>query len=287
MKISFQRIITKDDLELHGILYEPDKKTNKAVIHVHAWNGNFYENNFIDFVARKLTDNGIAFLTFNNRGAGFVTDFIKRKKQFIEYVRIGGSLEKFEECIFDIDSVINFLLSKDYDSFYLEGHSTGCQKIAYYASLNKNKKIKALIFLSPADDIEVSKDLLKNRYEESLNIAREMVRQNKKLNPVPGWMAFFPQLSANTFLSIADPESLSGRIFDYSGNFKELKNSNLPKLFIFGSKDLYVKNVKKKSKVLKKEAENSIIQVIDRSDHWFSGFEDKLAATIENWIKNL
>ena len=91
-KAELVRIATKDGLELQGLLFEPKKKTSQALIHVHGWVGNFYENKFIDCIADEAVSNGLGFLTFNNRGAGIVNDFIKKKKSKIEYVRIGGSL---------------------------------------------------------------------------------------------------------------------------------------------------------------------------------------------------
>ena len=71
------RINSIDEIELPGILYTPDEDTDKIVIHVHGLNGNFYENRFIDTLAKSYTDKNYAFLTFNNRGAGFITELLK------------------------------------------------------------------------------------------------------------------------------------------------------------------------------------------------------------------
>lgn len=112
MKTSFQRITTEDGLELHSLLFEPNKKTTNVLIHIHAWVGNFYENKFIDFISKEVVARGFTFLSFNNRGIGFVTDFIRRSELGFKYVRIGGSLEKFEDCIIDINAAIDFLEKK-------------------------------------------------------------------------------------------------------------------------------------------------------------------------------
>lgn len=77
MRTSFCRIYIKDGLELHGLLYKPDKKTNKVVAHVHSMAGNFYENKFLDNLAKILTSNGIAFCPFNNRSSGHTTTFAR------------------------------------------------------------------------------------------------------------------------------------------------------------------------------------------------------------------
>ena len=67
MKQELVRINSIDNIEQPGILYTPDDNTTKIVIHVHGLNGNFYENRFLDTLAKTYTDNNYAFLTFNNR----------------------------------------------------------------------------------------------------------------------------------------------------------------------------------------------------------------------------
>src|SRR4030042_6917217 len=152
LESKFIRITTADGLELHGLLFEPNEKTTNALIHIHGWVGNFYENKFIDYIAKEAVSKGYAFLTFNNRGTGIITDLIKRKKSKVEYVKIGGSLEKFEDCIIDIKAVIDFVSKKGYKKIILQGHSLGCQKITFYQYKTKDKRIKGLILLAPVDD---------------------------------------------------------------------------------------------------------------------------------------
>ena len=79
MKVSTKRIYTKDGIELFGLLYEPDSKSNTVLVHVHGMGGNFYENKFLDAIAETLTSNGIAFFTFNNRGCEFIKDLYEVK----------------------------------------------------------------------------------------------------------------------------------------------------------------------------------------------------------------
>jgi len=55
-----------------------------------------------------------------------------------------------------------------------------------------------------------------------------------------------PTRHAKMFLSITDPTSSSGRIFDCSGKLTEIKNVNCPVLTVFDSKDEYQSNPGKK-----------------------------------------
>lgn len=284
MEASLQRITTKDGLELHGLLFEPNRRTNNALIHIHGWIGNFYENKFIDYVAKAAVSKRFAFLTFNNRGAGVITDFIKRKKTKVDYVRVGGSLEEFKDCIFDIKAAADFLSKKGYKKIILQGHSLGCQKATFYKYKTRDKRVKGLILLAPVDDVGFTQNKLKNKYIKSLSVAKEMVRNNKGDKPVPKWMAFYPLLNAKMFLNVADPKSSSGRLFDYSGNLKEIKNVNCPILAVFGSKDEYQSNSAEKLKILKENVKDCDIKLVTNAGHGFVGFEEKLSKLIGDWL---
>lgn len=287
MKTYFQRIITKDGLEIHGLLFEPDRRTDKALIHIHGWVGNFYENKFIDYIAKEVTSKGFAFLTFNNRGAGIINDFIKRKKTKVDYARIGGSLEEFKDCIFDIKAVVDFLSKKGYKKIALQGHSLGCQKATFYKYKTKDRRIKSLVLLAPVDDVAFTKNVLKNKYKKALKIAREMVKKEKGNNPVPKWMAFYELLNAKMFLNVADPESASGRIFDFSGELKEIKNVNCPVFVVFGSKDNYQAKPEEKLNILRENVEDCNIKLVKNAGHGFVNSEEKLSKLVANWLKNL
>ena len=104
MRQDLVRINSVDGIEMPGILYKPDNDTKRVVIHVHGLNGNFYENRFIDILAKTYTNINIALLTFNNRGKDYISEFIKGNEIEI----IGGCLERFEDCVLDIDGAVNW-----------------------------------------------------------------------------------------------------------------------------------------------------------------------------------
>ena len=49
VKQELVRINSNDNIEMVGILYEPEEKSKKIVIHVHGLCGNFYENRFHNY----------------------------------------------------------------------------------------------------------------------------------------------------------------------------------------------------------------------------------------------
>ena len=281
MGCKLTRFKSKDNLELQGLLYEPEKRTKRAIIHVHGWIGNFYQNSFIDPIAQSALNENIAFFSFNNRGEGIVNEFRRNG----ETEEIGGSLEKFKECVYDIGGAINCLESKSYEEIILQGHSLGCQKAAYYQNRKKDNRVKSLVLLSPVDDVEyTSKCLLsKEKYEESLKIAREMVESGRGQEPVPEWMQFYPLLSANMFLQVSDPKSESGRLFDYSGDLSELKSIDVPILAVFGSEDDYQIEPAEKLKIIKDKIGCSTALIKD-GDHWFASHEKELARQVLSWV---
>jgi pimeloyl-ACP methyl ester carboxylesterase len=287
LKSEFVRITTPDGLELHGLLFEPKQKTTQTLIHIHGWVGNFYERKYIDHIAKVAVSKGFAFLTFNNRGAGIISDFIKRKKIKEEYVRIGGSLEKFDNCIKDIKAAVDFLKAKGYKKIILEGHSLGCQKAVFYKRKTKDSLVKGLILLAPVDDYGFTKALLKSKHKKALEIAKRMVKNGQDKTPVPEWMAYYPLLSAQMFVNVTDPNSSSGKIFNYSGKLTEIKSVDCPILAVFGSEDEWQADPGEKLKILEENVKDCDIELVQNAGHRFIGFEEKLSKLIGNWIKNL
>ncbi|MFH0875730.1 MAG: alpha/beta fold hydrolase [archaeon] len=282
MQSELVRIYTKDKLELQGLLFEPKIKSSKAVVHIHGWVGNFYENRFIDKISAYLLEKNIAFLTINTRGAGIITEFLKNKKK----EKIGGSLEKFEESIYDIDAALDFLTKRRYSEFILQGHSLGCQKIVYYVFNQKDIRIKCLVMLAPVDDAEFASSLFnKKKYNEAIKIAKDMISEGKGQEPVPQWMQYYPMLSANMFIQVSDPTSTSARIIHTNGKLSELKSIKIPILAVFGSKDDYQKNPNDKLKALEEKTKCETLLIKD-ANHWFSGTENLIASEICKWILN-
>jgi len=72
------RVFTDDGLELNGLFCLPTKtrKDKKAILHIHGFHGNFYQERFVDHIAdqlTELTESGLAFLTANTRGHDYIS----------------------------------------------------------------------------------------------------------------------------------------------------------------------------------------------------------------------
>ena len=287
MKQELVRINSIDNIEQPGILYSPNNDTNKIVIHVHGLNGNFYENRFIDTLAKSYTDNNYAFLTFNNRGRDFITELLKGN----DFTIIGGSLERFKDCILDIDGIVNWTKNKGYNEIILEGHSYGCNKVLYYYNHKKSDSIKKIVLLSPCDiPSEGKKFLSKEEYEKTKSDSTRLVREGKESVLIDFPVMANGKIAAGTYYYDFLPggENDFIRYVDGANGKSEILNSiDIPTLIIFGDVDECV--LTQPIDIVKEYLTNNIndcnIQIIEGADHLYSGRYEALGKVIKKHMK--
>jgi len=291
MKETLFRVLTEDNLELVGILYEPVQSSKKILVHVHGMGGNFYENKFLDFIAQTLTANGFAFLTFNNRGCELVKDLSKIENEKRSIVRIGGSYEIFEDSLFDIKAVIDFVESKRFTEIHLSGHSLGASKVAYYVTEQNDNRIKSIIFLSPADMVGLAKT--DKYYQRDIDMAKKMIIEGrgKELMPFMIWDENY--LTADTYMSIGSDKSKVA-IFNFYNpidSLSSLGKIKISSLTIMGRKDVALTiaiedtmDRVKKAMISSSKVETNIL---DDADHGYNNYEQKLADILKIWIQKM
>lgn len=287
MKQELVRINSIDNIEQPGILYSPNNDTNKIVIHVHGLNGNFYENRFIDILAKSYTDNNYAFLTFNNRGRDFITELLKDN----DFTIIGGSLERFKDCILDIDGIVNWIKNKGYNEIILEGHSYGCNKVLYYYNHKKSDNIKKIVLLAPCDiPSEGKKFLSKEEYEKTKSDSTRLVQEGKESVLIDFPVMANGKIAAGTYYYDFLPggENDFFRYNDGANGKSEILNSiDIPTLIIFGDVDECV--LTQPIDIVKEYLTNNIndcnIQIIEGADHLYSGRYEDLGKVIKKHMK--
>ncbi len=290
MRTSLHRISTKDGLELHGVLYEPEQKTNSVLAHVHGMGGNFYENRFLDIIAKTLTDNGISFCCFNNRGNGFITEFVKKIDDKKDYIRIGDSFEKFADCLIDIEAHINFLREQGFNKIHLSGHSLGSPKVAYYASRAGSEKISSVIFISPSDMLGLVRDN-KQRFDEDIRTAQDMINNGREKEIMEKWVWNTYPISASTYLDLFS-DSSPAAIFNFHNKklgFEVLSKIQIPIFVTMGRKDdVLVIPIEDIMQTIKEEAKSSPIvetEIVGDAGHDYLGFEQDLSNAILKWVQ--
>ena len=110
------KVNTKDKLILHGL---HAKGSNSVVIFIHGTGSNFYEEPFIEVFLDEFPKLGIGVITANNRGSGVIGQ---------SWQPCGSALEKFEDCVIDIEEWTQFAMKQGYENIFLAGHSLGTEK---------------------------------------------------------------------------------------------------------------------------------------------------------------
>ena len=291
MKTSFHRIKTEDNLELVGLLYEPDSQTDKVLVHVHGMAGNFYENKFLDYIAKTLTDNGIAFFAFNNRGCEYVKDLTKIDEDKRYIVRIGDTYERFEDSVFDIRAAIDFVESKGFLEIHLSGHSLGGPKVAYYIAEGRDSRIKSVIFLSPADMVGLAK--ADKNFNRDISMANKMISEGKGEEIMPFVIWGDAHLTANTYISLSD-ENSKVAIFNFynpDDMLPVLGKILIPSITIMGKNDLAliipIQEMMSRIKKAMISSFNVETNILGDADHGYNNYEQQLSDTINIWIQKM
>jgi pimeloyl-ACP methyl ester carboxylesterase len=282
-------MITKDSIELVGILYEPNVFTNKILVHVHGMAGNFYENKFLDAIAETLTTAGVAFFTFNNRGCELVKDLTKIIAEERTIIKIGNAYEKFEDSIIDISTAIDFVSGLGFSEIHLSGHSLGAPKVAYYSACSNDTRLTSVIFLSPSDMVGIIQ--MDKNYETDMKMARSMVAAGRGVEMLPNPVLWDENsLSANTYISLGGQESAVSIFNLHVPNDKLLllNKITIPACVIMGRKDdaLVVSIEETMNRIEQAMINSSRVQtiILGEADHGYNGFEQDLAEALFNWI---
>jgi pimeloyl-ACP methyl ester carboxylesterase len=277
---------TSDGLFLHGY-YVPSDDKKAAILHIHGFEGNFYENKFVQVLADELESKNIGFLTVNTRGNGRDTDFNTVDGK---YKRIGARYERLEEAHLDITAWLKYLMGEGYKEIILQGHSLGTMKaVRYLFEGEYGDKISRLILLAPFDKKGHMLVQEKNT-EELLKEAQKMVeagRGEELITPDYGDGI----TSYETFISWYKQDEL-GRMFEFCSpeyDFPILKQIKIPTKIIVGSIDEYFyptnpNHPEEAMELLLRNIPNSKGKIIDGAVHSYKPHEDLMAKEVSNFV---
>lgn len=285
MKQELVRINSIDGLEEVGLLYSPINGTDRIVIHVHGLNGNFYENRFLDTISKVYTDNNYALLTFNNRGKDYITEMNKGNDIAI----VGGSLERFKDCLLDIEGAISWAKDRGYKEIILEGHSYGCNKVLYYYNKKKDDSIKKIVLLAPCDiPAEGMKFLTKEQYEKAKLDSTRLVNEHKENELIDFPVMINNKIAAGTYYYDFLPGGENDFI-RYRDNEKSevLNGIDVPVLVIFGNTDecVLTEPIDTVKSYLMNNIKDCKIEIINGANHSYIGKYPELGEIIKNNIK--
>lgn len=296
MKLQKVFFETEDGVELCGLLHEPEENQDEIVIAVHGMQSNCLKRRD-DIIASTLTNEGISYFCFNNRGHDLVNSLNKNNDDKKSKIICGTSLENIEDSYYDLKAAIEAMIAKGYTKINLQGHSLGCTKIVYTYNrmLKENdieliKKIKSVILLSMVDIPRALGFFFNNNKEELIKFMEneEKVGRGNILVSIPE--SALP-MSPNTFLKymknneVIDFAKYSEEKYD----FKELNEIKIPLFMRWGNNnELILQDAKELVENLKVKIKNEKLDIdyIDGATHSYNGKVGILASEILNFIKN-
>lgn len=283
MKYPIVEVNTSDNIPLQGFLAEsPNKET--IIINIHGTGSSFYSEGFEKYFVEILPNKNISVLFTNNRGSYIMAWQNKG----------GAAMEKFEDCLTDIDTWVEFARNKGYKNIVLQGHSFGTNKVIYYMNNGAFKDlISAIILLGFSDSYGVqinflSKTNLKN--EDLLKEATMLIVEGKEKQFLTTFWnsraGVMPQ-SALTYLNMFSENSELSKNFPLRKRNKLQRFSKIkvPILAIIGSKDNWT--ILPPSEAIKLlEKENKLVEahIIPNTKHSFDGKEKEVVALVYSFI---
>lgn len=245
------------------------RRADTLLLFVHGMGGNFYRSESKKEMMRKAPRAGIDVLSFNNRG----------------YER-DVAFERFVDCRHDLDAALAFGRAQGYRRFVLLGHSTGCQKIAYYQFLRRAPDVAALVLAAIGDDYAIARRDLGGRYAHWLQRARRLVKTGRghTILTGKGCLGF----SARRFLSVADPKQIEARLFHFDGPMREFASIRTPTLAVLPEREEFacipVPEMAKRLKAVAR-AKPFDVEIIPDTDHSFHGAEVDATRRILAWLR--
>ena len=263
----------------------------------------FYKPGLINALGEALTENNIALLAFNNRGAHnskrlkVVDDTLPEEDRRFP----GGTYyELIADCVKDIDGAVDFLKQSDFSTLYLLGHSTGANKICVYHVLAKQNPFSKYVLAAPGDDTGlIFIRLGAKKFWQALNYAAKFAKTDP-FRIMPKYTGMYP-FSAQSAWDILNPDGDCNTFPFYEakterlGNkplFAEYQKINLPTLVMLGEYDEYTTasgGTQEALKLFMRHTSNTRLKDTDFSsvpgaDHSFNGQEAVFAGQVADWL---
>lgn len=277
--MSSERLVwakTEDKIKHAGLVVEPDSPTNIGIVWIHGLYQNFTDNPGV-LVGRTVAENGMVFITGNNRGHDFGA-LLKRESD--SPLAGGGGWEQLGESDRDIQAWLDYAKSElGITDIILVGHSFGTRKILYYLLCRADPAVKGVVLIS-------TRILNRQVSLEIKAIAEKMVEEGRGKDLIP-WPAYGCSMSADTYLQHSDPEAIFQNL--YLSENSPLKTLSLPLLTINGELEDDIDNMIQEIELARGLAQNTpsfTMKIAECADHYYTDREKELAISIIDWIAN-
>ncbi len=270
--------LSEDMVTLNGFLVR--RKGKACLIYVHGMGSGFYRQLPL-VLSHELKS--ISTFSINTRGHDELTWLRKGKnrRQFLA----GTGAERFEECVYDLGGAIRAMRKMGFQKFILAGHSTGCQKVAYYQYKRRDGRVKAVILFAPADDYGLRE---KNpaTLKKAVSLSRKLKTSGKYDVPAAALEFFTPRRT----LSVSDLKNVEARMFYYNGKLSEFSRIKAPVCALFGSEEQYAdRAVEEYLQILADRTNSSNFRgiIIEGANHSFWELEKEAALAVAGWLREI
>ena len=289
MKGELVRAWTEDELQLQGLYCRPrEVNALPATLHIHGASSNFYRSQFLDPLADALTLRGYSFLSANTRGHDIINNVYAKDPTASR--RMGVAFEVFEDCLLDLRAWLDFLEAQGHEQAILLGHSFGALKVAFYQSEDADERVKALIFMSPADQ-GFWLEAMGTDMERGLAWASDMVAQGRGEELLSGPLLPYPMSAATMHSLFVSGKSDIFRFGRPDEPWKTIAKLSCPILALMGTVAEYtVPGPEEAMTILKSKALSSPrcdTVVLEGAPHNYRGFEAQVTEVILNWLEDI
>jgi alpha-beta hydrolase superfamily lysophospholipase len=286
-------IVTKDKLKHEGIYFAPKKKGKRALLWMHGLSAAFYYGiQLYEAVADAVEKEGCGFALFNNRGHDLIAGVRKMDgtpPYGYSYYQAGAGQEAFEESVLDIEAGIDFLVEQGYSEIILVGHSTGANKVCYFAATQKNPHVVGVVLSGPMSDrLHTIQNIAK--LKKDIAHMYTLIAAGKGDELLLGYH-FFP-ITPKRFLSLFEPRSKED-VFDYGEKEPKLayfSKIRLPLMVLLsGADEAADRPIQEIQKAFDTHAKSPIYKsvIIPGALHRFNKHEREAVAAIVEWARTI
>jgi acetyl esterase/lipase len=278
--VSLVRARTRDGLWLDGALAEPRRRRGLALVWVHGLGSVFSSGQpLMRALSRRLTAAGVAYLKLNTRGHDVVARGGRRLA--------GAAFERFQDSVEDVRAAVALARRAGYRQVVLAGHSTGANKVLYYAARVRDRRVRGVILLGPVSDVAGERKRIGDREWRRRVAAAERIARRDADALVPRAFGFW---SARRYLSLYRPGEAED-VFPYyreGARWTALRRVCLPLAVIVGGRDEYLD--RRATELLDAFRRNATQArsfhgvLFAGARHGFQDHEDALARAIVDWI---
>ena len=275
-------VTTSDRVRLDGFYSAAERAPVSGVdacVITHGLSGNFYTSRLLKHLARFCVSRGMSSVLINTRGHDYLNLTVRSGRS----TTLGAAYEKIEECPFDLNAWVDFLVGQGHRKILLAGHSLGAIKTLYTQAHAPHSHVVGVFCLSAT---RLSHDALlaaspDGKFANWMEVARQRVAsgQGQELLyvdfPFPTWMsaaAYLEKYGSGdqlNWLQFIDRIEVPAWV-----GFGELELEENP---VFVGLEDEVDRVAG-------HLENVAIETIPGADHFYSARYEAVESAMERWL---